>query len=220
VLEGKVLREEGGIVWIKVSVGGIEQERMLLPSEVKLVERNVGDATADSKSATKTDPKSDAKSDDKIATPIIVPGGTSETTSKPGVPRAMVITMGNKKVGHKVRIYMTANSIQEVLPLIEKEIGNDGTGVLVLRIDSGGGYLMEIQKLSDMIEYELKPKFRVVGWIEFATSAAAMTAHAIEEIYFTSRGEYGSCTGFAGSAYRPVMTVLCIACAFVSRCPR
>ncbi|GDY00132.1 hypothetical protein LBMAG48_25350 [Phycisphaerae bacterium] len=201
VLEGKVLREEGGIVWIKVSVGGIEQERMLLPSEVKLVERNVGDTKSDSKSATKTD----AKSDDKIATPVIVPADTTESAKgTPGVPRAMVITMGDKEKGDMVGIYMTAYSIQEVLPLIEKEIGNDGTGILVLRINSGGGYLMEIQKLSDMIENELKPKFRVVGWIEFATSAAAMTAHAIEEIYFTSRGEYGSCTGFAGSAYRPV----------------
>ena len=200
VLEGKVLREEGGIVWIKISVGGIEQERMLLPSEVKIVERNVADTKSDGKSAAKTD----AKTDDKIATPVIVPSDTPETTSKPGVPRAMVITMGDKDKGDMVGIYMTAYSIQEVLPLIEKEIGNDGTGILVLRINSGGGYLMEIQKLSDMIENELKPKFRVVGWIEFATSAAAMTAHAIEEIYFTSRGEYGSCTGFAGSAYRPV----------------
>lgn len=192
VLEGKVIREEGGIVWIKVRVGGVEQERMLLPSEVKVVERNVGDAAAS---------KSD-KADEKLATPVIVP--SEETTSKPGVPRAMVITMGDKAVGDMVGVYMTAYSVQDALPTIEKEIGNDGTGVLVLRINSGGGYLMEIQKLSDMIEYELKPKFRVVGWIEYATSAAAMTAHAIEELYFTSRGEYGSCTGFAGSAYRPV----------------
>ncbi|MFY7895912.1 MAG: hypothetical protein ACOVP8_06745, partial [Phycisphaerales bacterium] len=69
---------------------------------------------------------------------------------------------------------------------------------------SGGGMLLEIQKLSDMIQNELKPKFRVVGWIEFATSAAAMTAHAIEEIYFTRRGEYGSCTGFRGNQFAPV----------------
>jgi hypothetical protein len=200
VLEGKIVREANGIVWIKVNVSGVEQERMLLPSEVKTVERDAGGKSADkadSKSETKADSKTDS---DAITTPVIVPGAGNTN-----VPRAMVLTMGDATNGNDmVGVYMTAFSVQESLDTIKKELGEDGTGVLVLRINSGGGMLLEIQKLSDMIQNELKPKFRVVGWIEFATSAAAMTAHAIEEIYFTRRGEYGSCTGFRGNQFAPM----------------
>lgn len=197
VLEGTIVREANGIVWIKVNVGGVEQERMLLPSEVKGVERNVSSGDK----ATKTAPAREEKTDDAITTPVIVPS----TTANSGVPRAMVLTMGDATNGNDmVGVYMTTHSVEQALDTIKQEIGDDGTGVLVLRINSGGGMLLEIQKLSDMIQNELKPKFRVVGWIEFATSAAAMTAHAIEEIYFTRRGEYGSCTGFRGNQFTPM----------------
>jgi len=74
----------------------------------------------------------------------------------------------------------------------------------VLRVHSGGGMLIEIQPISDLIQNELKPRFRTVGWISTAISAAAMTSHALEEIYFMSRGNYGACTGFAGSLDRPI----------------
>ncbi len=199
VLEGTIVREANGIVWIKVSVGGVEQERMLLPSEVKGVERNVSAGEKSEKTEKTTAPTD--KTDDAITTPVIVPS----TTAKSGVPRAMVLTMGDATNGNDmVGVYMTTHSVEQALDTIKQEIGDDGTGVLVLRINSGGGMLLEIQKLSDMIQNELKPKFRVVGWIEFATSAAAMTAHAIEEIYFTRRGEYGSCTGFRGNQFAPM----------------
>ncbi len=197
VLEGTIVRETNGIVWIKVNVSGVEQERMLLPSEVKGVERNVSGG----ETSTKASPAREEKTDDAITTPVIVPS----TTAKSGVPRAMVLTMGDATNGNDmVGVYMTSHSVEQALDTIKEEIGDDGTGVLVLRINSGGGMLLEIQKLSDMIQNDLKPKFRVVGWIEFATSAAAMTAHAIEEIYFTRRGEYGSCTGFRGNQFAPM----------------
>ena len=69
----------------------------------------------------------------------------------------------------------------------------------MLRINSGGGALYEIPRLHDLIEQDLKPKFRVVAWIQSAISAAAMTAHVIEEIYFMPEGNYGACTGWRGS---------------------
>jgi hypothetical protein len=37
-----------------------------------------------------------------------------------------------------------------------------------------------------------------VAWIDSAISAAAMTSHVLEEIYFTSQGNYGACTMFSG----------------------
>lgn len=51
----------------------------------------------------------------------------------------------------------------------------------------------------ETIETQYKPKFRVVSWIDSAISAAAMTSHCVEEIYFTTQGNYGSCTGYRGA---------------------
>jgi hypothetical protein len=63
---------------------------------------------------------------------------------------------------------------------------------------------VEVQRISDVIQNEYKKRWRTVGWIETAISAAAMSAHCLEEIYFTPNGNYGACTGFYGSLDRPV----------------
>lgn len=199
VLEGTITREVGGILWMKTKIGGIEQEKMILPEEFKSLVRD-GEAAAKSADAKATDSKDEVGS----VTAAVLAGEGEEQKYKPGVPRAMVLTLGDEENGHTVGIYMTADIIRRAIPTMEKELGTDRTGILVLRIHSGGGLLLEIQRLSDIIEYELKPRFRVVAWIDHAISAAAMTGHCIEEIYFTTDGEYGSCTGFAGGADRPV----------------
>jgi hypothetical protein len=213
VLEGEIVREDKGLVWMNVKVGGVSVERLLTSGEIKGIERSVGAGTP--KAEPKADPKAEPKpqgepasapatdAKDQAATETATPAASPASSGRK-VPRAVVLTMGDKAVGDMVGVYMTAEAIRRAIPMIEKEIGNDGTGVLVLRIDSGGGYGAEVPKISDLIENELKPKFRVVGWIAYATSAAAMAAHSIEEIYFTTRGQYGSCTGFYGSADRPV----------------
>ena len=69
---------------------------------------------------------------------------------------------------------------------------------VVVRFKSGGGMLLEIQKISDVFHNDFKKKFRLVAWIDSAISAAAMSAHCFEEIYFTPQGNYGACTGFSG----------------------
>jgi hypothetical protein len=68
----------------------------------------------------------------------------------------------------------------------------------VFKIYSGGGYAIEPQKISDVIEDEYKPRFRTVAWIESAISAAAISMHCIEEIYFMPQGNYGACTMWSG----------------------
>ena len=79
--------------------------------------------------------------------------------------------------------------------------------IVVFRFYSGGGLLLEIQPLSDIIQSKYKKKFHSVAWIESAISAAAMTAHTFNDIYFTSQANYGACTGFAGSLDRPVVGI-------------
>ncbi|HYF14897.1 MAG TPA: hypothetical protein VD971_07490 [Phycisphaerales bacterium] len=188
-VEGTITRELNGYVWMKIKVAGIEQERFFQPGEVAKIER---DAAETPKAAAV-----DAKDESAAAPAAPVAGGAK-------APKGLVLTLGDQENGDMVGLYMVADVLKRAIPTLEKELGTDGTGILVLRIHSGGGSISEIQPLSDVIHNDFKPRFRVVGWIDTAISAAAMTSHCIEEIYFTSRGNYGACTAFAGSLDRPV----------------
>ena len=175
-LEGTVSREVEGYVWFKFKVGGLESEQMFKPDEIKSVDRD-------------TKPSEPA-----AATPAPEEKPAAEA-SKFGVPRAAIITLGGGGDKDMVGIYMTSEQLKRMIPLLEAE----KVDTVVFRINSGGGMLLEIQKLSDVIHNEYKPRFRVAAWIEYAISAAAMTSHAIEEIYFLPQGSYGACTGWFGA---------------------
>lgn len=107
-----------------------------------------------------------------------------------GVTRAAVIT-AEEMVG----VWMSAKPLQDAIPVLKE----DGVDLVVIKIKSGGGLLLEIQKISDVIHEQYKEDFTVVAWIESAISAAAMSAHAIENIYFMPRANYGACTGWSGA---------------------
>lgn len=183
VVEGSIIRELDGNVWIKVSVSGIEQERFYAAAEVKGIEREAPVVASETEDA----------HTGALPPPVPVTG------ARPGVPRAAVITLGDEVNGNIVGVYMTADILKRAIPELERELGTDGTGIVVLRVHSGGGLLLEVQKLSDIIHNEYKKRWRTVGWIDSAISAAAMTAHCLEEVYFTSQGNYGACTAFAGT---------------------
>ncbi len=169
-VEGEIVRELEGNVWIDVGVGSVEVQRFYAAGDIEEIRR-------------------DAVSNDAPA------AGTPKTRPvNPGAPKGAVISLEGT-----VGIQMTAKTLRDILPDLERELGTDGTGIVVFKINSGGGLLLEIQRLSDVIQEEYKPRFRVVAWIESAISAAAMTSHAIEEIYFMPRGNYGACTGWSGA---------------------
>jgi len=181
VIEGTIVREVEGIVWIKHTVGGIAQERMVLPGEISAIVRDAAATPASSN-------------------PVVTDDPAKKATPRTGVPRAAIITLGSRESGHgdTIGIDIQAHALRQLLPMLEDELGSDGTGVVVFRVTSGGGLLLEIQRLSDVIQEEYKKRFRVVAWIDSAISAAAMTSHCIEEIYFTPQGNYGACTGWSG----------------------
>jgi hypothetical protein len=180
VVEGTIVREIDELVWIKFTVAGIEREEVHARTDITTIERS---------DAAKPDA---AKADAKANAPAVPASGAYKT------PKAAIITLGDEENGHTVGIYMTAHQLEQMIPILEKELGTDGTGVVVLRIHSGGGLLLEVQKLSDVIHNEYKKRWRTVAWIDSAISAAAMTAHCLEEIYFTSQGNYGAATGYSG----------------------
>lgn len=175
VLEGIITREVDGYIWIKVTTSGIEQVEFISPSAIERIERDVA-----------TDPAGP----EPIKVDIREQSKPGSFTRRAGVMRAAIITLEDT-----VGIYMTAKALHDAIPLLEEE----GVDIVIFKINSGGGLLLEIQRLSDVIHYEYKPRFRTVAWIESAISAAAMTAHCIEEIYFMREGNYGACTAFSGA---------------------
>lgn len=174
-LEGEIVREVDGYIWLKYKLGGLEQETMFTPAEIVKIERDVAAAPVSADPVEKVD--ADAR-----------------PQTRPGVPRGAVLTL-EEMVGQ----FMTAYALEQARPMLDQELGDDGERIVVLRIKSGGGALLEIQKLSDEIHNNYKKEFHTVGWIDSAISAAAMTAHCLEEIYFTPQGNYGACTGWYGA---------------------
>lgn len=178
VLEGRITKEVEGWIWFTRVQGGVETEVVLNPKDIEKIER--GDSTpADAKS--KPDAKPEGKTDGK---------GDAKPRAVTGVPRAAVITLEGE-----VGIQFAAKPLEEAM----KDLDEEGVSVVVLKINSGGGLLLEVDKLSDAIHLKYKQKYRTVAWIESAISAAAMSAHSLEEIYFLPKGNYGACTGWSGA---------------------
>jgi hypothetical protein len=186
VVEGTILKELDGYIWIRTRSSGIEREEVLAPTDILRIERGTAPA---------------APAADATAKPAAEPA----TTAAPGTrisgaaPRAVVLTLGGPE-GDMVGLYMTAKVLQEILPTLEQELGPKGERerIVVFRVTSGGGLGLEVQRISDVIHNEYKPRFRTVAWIQSAISAAAMSAHCMDEIYFTPQGNYGACTGWSG----------------------
>ncbi len=191
VYTGEVTKELDGYIFFNAKVGGIDRAMTFSPAQITKLERDIKDS-GESDANTKSE-----ASPTIVATPVAAaPSGTPSGGRK--VPKAAVITLGGGGDKDMVGVYMTAETLRRAIPELERELGTDKSGVVVFRVNSGGGMLLEIQKLSDVIHNEYKPRFRVVAWIHYAISAAAMTSHCIEEIYFTSQGSYGACTGWFG----------------------
>jgi hypothetical protein len=198
VVEGEIVRELEGIVWIKVKSGNSEETRMLTPNEMKAIDRDATSTPANTSQPEKApDSKAEpAKPAEKSAEPAPA-RASSDSASQPrksGVPRAAVITLGEGGDMDMVGLYVMAKPLNDAIALLKQE----NVDIVVFRVNSGGGALLEIQKLSDVIYNEYRKNFRTVAWIDYAISAAAMTSHAIEEIYFTPEGAYGACTGWSG----------------------
>lgn len=179
VLEGEVVREGDGFVYFKVRVGSLEQEQFFTSDQILKIERDSGA------------PKTDAKAPE-AARPAKGPSGGA-------TKRIAILNFGppsswQGEIDTTVGIQISADAWKKAVPLLEK----DGVTDVVVRINSGGGLLLELQRFLDVYEKEYKPRFRTVAWIESAISAAAMSPWVLEEFYFLPEGNIGACTGFSG----------------------
>jgi hypothetical protein len=203
VLEGTIVQEIDGNVFFKYVENGVEKQVRFTPDQILKIERNIDASKPAAPAATPAaaaQPEKPTKTEGApTAAAAAVGAAKPSAPAGPKTTKAAVITLGDRTNGEMVGVYFTAHALREAIPGLEKELGNDGTGVIVFRIYSGGGLGLEIDKMWDVIRNDYMKKFRCVAWIESAISAAAMTAHCMEEIYFTSQANYGACTGWYGN---------------------
>jgi len=178
-VEGEIVREVSGAVWIEVKIGTITERKFIAPDKIAKIERDVV-----------REPEPQQQADQPGSNRVDL---DTERDYAPGTPRGVVITLEGT-----VGISFSSEHMKAMVPDLKKEVGDDGTGIVVLKINSGGGFLLDIERISDVIEYDYKPNFHTVAWIESAISAAAMSSHTLPEIYFFPEGNYGACTGWSG----------------------
>ncbi len=96
---------------------------------------------------------------------------------------------------------MRSTELKQLVAYIDEEYGSGQ--IIVLKINSGGGSGWTWSDIRDVI-FKARERHRIVAWAEHAISAAAMTAYCCDEIYYTSTGELGSCSGYRGSPDNPL----------------
>ncbi|MEM8758401.1 MAG: hypothetical protein AAGF47_11545, partial [Planctomycetota bacterium] len=167
-LEGTIVRELNGYVWLDMGVGN---PLMFGPDDIAEIVR-------DSNTVAGADPVE------------LGAAGEQAWVDDPSVTRAAIITAEGT-----VGIQMSAKPLREAIPMLKEQ----GVELVVFKVKSGGGLLIEIQRLSDVLHEEFKNEFTIVAWIEDAISAAAMTALTLEEIYFMPKGTFGGATAWSGN---------------------
>lgn len=84
----------------------------------------------------------------------------------------------------------------EEIEAIGEEADQYGPGqIIILKIDSGGGSVVEMEKIHETLT-DLKKRHRVIAWIDKAISAACATALHCNEIYFDDGATAGAMTAF------------------------
>lgn len=117
--------------------------------------------------------------------------------------RVVVINFGppsdwQNEAKDMVGAQVNAKSWAEALELLKKEDAEKPIDVVVVRINSGGGYTAEVEKFHAVFEQYMR-KFRTVMWIESAISAAILSPWPIPEIYMMPQGRMGGATMWSGA---------------------
>jgi hypothetical protein len=182
VLDGKIVREGEKFVFFRFKIGNISQEQMFTMEQIARIERD--------DPAPKTDEaiKAEQKKDEAAA----------KTDKHTGATRMAILNFGPPQewgeFGNTVGLEISVDAFRRAVPLLEKA----KVDVVVIRVNSGGGLLLETPRFMELFETVYKPKFRTVAWIQSAISAAAMSPWVLEEFYFYRKGNMGACTAFSG----------------------
>jgi hypothetical protein len=94
-----------------------------------------------------------------------------------------------------VGVTISAKAFRDVLPMLDA----DKVDVVVVKINSGGGYGLETNRFQELFENTYEKKYRTVAWVHSAISAAAMGPWSLDEFYMEPEGNIGACTGWSGA---------------------
>lgn len=173
VLEGEILEEGDGYLFILVKLGSVESKQFVQMNDVSRIERDAADTIK------KDEAEGDEDSSDEL--PMIDDGST----------KVVFITL-EEMVGP----YMNAGALKHSYEMLKDLPESHQPDIVVLDIHSGGGALSELGKIQQLILNEISKDYRTVAWIRYAISAAAMSAWACDEIYMRTQASLGGCTGY------------------------
>ena len=188
-LVGKIENETADYLFVVIKIGELSQRKLVARSEIKEIVRDAPAATTTTPATTTTDSPVTPKPDSAEPAAPDQAKPDAAPSAADGATKITVVTL-EEEVGP----YMNADALHHSIELIPK---NEKPDILVIKINSGGGALLEVPKLMKEIQKNLKKDYRVVGWIESAISAAAMTAMNMEELYFFDRGHLGGAVAFS-----------------------
>lgn len=182
VYQGKITREGDKFIYIKVMYGTVEKLEFINRDDVKTIERD--------DPAPKTDEALKQAEEEKTS---------AKTEGAKGATRIAFLNFGPPsdwlgKNDDMVGVQVSSESFKQAIPLLEKA----KTDIVVIRVNSGGGYGLESDRFRELFTKEYKPRFRTVAWVESAISAAAMSPWVLDEFYFFRKGNIGACTGWYG----------------------
>lgn len=182
VYEGEILRETDSAVWMKRRVGTVEFEEFVLKEEIASIERDVdtpGDGT-----------KSRDGAKEREARQMAIASGAT---------KVCFISLGDKENNKEmVGMYIYGDALRDSMKALLELPEEEQPDIVVLVVDSGGGYTAETKPLSDVIHLEMKKHFRVVVWVESAISAASFISFNAEEIYMKPEGHIGGTVQYIG----------------------
>lgn len=99
-----------------------------------------------------------------------------------------------------IGVHVTAQAIRDALALVPPD---EPPALVILKIDSRGGMLREVPRISDLITNEIDDDTRVVAWSDAAISAAALAALSCPEIVMEPGGTLGAAVTYAVKDGRP-----------------
>ncbi len=189
VIEGEIVEETDAYLVIETNVGGIAQRVIRVVDEIESIERDIdstGEEPADKPDSTApATPKPQQSPRDAGAD--IPPGAT-----RVAFLRTSEADEGKDMVG----TYLNGDALSRANDILLELPEEERPDIVVLEIDSGGGYVAELDAIINAIQNEMKRDFRVVAWIRYAISGAAFTAMNAEEIVFMSSGQMGGNVAF------------------------
>lgn len=175
-LTGEIERAGNRYLMVSSRVGGSVRQFTFFESDIRSIRTiEVGRKQSD-----------EPRGDDKAATPPKDPQWDEADSASPGV---FVLPLSGM-VGTRI-IYEHIDKMAEYA---------DGYGpgqVIILKIDTDGGAVLETQRIADRL-FEVRERHRVIAWIDKAFSAGCAIASVCHEIYFMSDGAAGAMTPHGG----------------------